>query len=600
MTKKTILGISAALVLAACGQNATAPQSPQGSVSAQGKATTTTLTPCQALYAARPTTVQVQSNMRYGSVGTLILSFVDETTKGQAIDWMDSEFDVDLGDGLGAFDVLPIVAIKTLVTPEVVAKLQQKLEPLGLVSIYQDEPLQYFLGESTKFIGSTQARQTFGLSGKGVGVAVIDSGIDGTHPDLQLGQNIGRNVKIVGSILDTPLGGYMYADLPNTDTTSGHGTHVAGTIAGTGAASKGKYVGVAPGTTLLGIGAGDGISILYALQGFDFALKQENREKYNIRIISNSWGTSGSRFAPYNPISIASKQAYDLGIIVNFAAGNEGPGQDTLNPYSASPCVMSVAAGDKKGYLADFSSRGVPGDPYHHPDITAPGVKIVAARDATGAVTPPYTADPENALYYSSLSGTSMATPHISGVQALMLEANPKLKLDDILAIFQKTARPVYHTTGTVTSKREAWEVGYGYVDAYAAIKRSVELNPTRYTLTTTKLPAWTGTVNTAVCAPLVDCAVNAEHTHTLTVPSGQTALRINTDWGNPAYDLDLYVYDPSGNLAGSSAQAASTGEAVSIPYPAAGTWKVVLKGYLNAATSYNGTAEVDKLTQVK
>ena len=129
-------------------------------------------------------------------------------------------------------------------------------------------------------------------------------------------------------------------------------------------------------------------------------------------------------------MSIASKRAYDQGIVVNFAAGNDGPGADTLNPYSASPCVISVAAGtssdtrtatnpllsqDAPGELVDFSSRGVPGDALHHPDITLPGVNIVAARATTAlpAIAPPYLGldglSPEP--FYAALSGTSMATP---------------------------------------------------------------------------------------------------------------------------------------------------------------------------------------------
>jgi len=89
-----------------------------------------------------------------------------------------------------------------------------------------------------------------------------------------------------------------------------------------------------------------------------------------------------------------------------------------------------------------------------------------------------------------------------------------------------------------------------------------------------------------------------AQHSHTLSVPSGASALRVATEWGNPAYDLDLEVYDPAGRLVGSSAQGTSTGEAVNIPNPASGNWKVVLKGYLNPATSYTGTAAVDRLVR--
>ncbi|PTA67359.1 S8 family serine peptidase [Deinococcus arcticus] len=602
----TILGLT--VILSACGQStpqgaATAPVATQSSRTLGAQATTTTLSACSALYASAPSGVQVDSNMRYGQVGTLILAFADDTSKGRAITWMDSTLPVDPGNGLGAFENLPMIALKTVVTQDLVAQLQANLP--GLVSIYQDAPLSYKLAESVKFIGADTARTTYGLSGRGVGVGIIDSGVDGTHPDLA---HVAKNVKLVGPITDTPAGGYLYLDLPNTDTSSGHGTHVASTIGGSGAASAGgrERRGVAPGATLVGVGAGDGLSILYALQGFDYLMKPEIRETHNIRVISNSWGSSGE-FAPYNPISLASKRAYEAGMVVVFAAGNEGPGANTLNPYSASPCVMSVAAGDKQGYLADFSSRGRAGDALVHPDVTAPGVDISAARALTGlaATTVPDVDNPQ----YSTISGTSMATPHISGVVALMLEANPRMNLDSILNVFKKTSRKMYYVaqaTGgldpnqVVVKQREEWEVGYGYVNANAAVREAVRLNPTRYSVQTTTLPGWSGTVQTAVCAPTAGCVQNAGHTHTLNVPAGSSVLRVSTDWGNPAFDLDLEVYNPAGQLVGSSAQGTSTGEAVSIPSPAAGAWKVVLKGYLNAPTTYTGTAEVDKVVLVR
>ncbi|MFC4638256.1 S8 family serine peptidase [Deinococcus hohokamensis] len=604
MKQFTACSLGLSLLLASCGQST--PQvtgtgsAPSGSLATQA----TTLSACQALYSTAPTGVQVDSNMRYGQVGTLILSFADDATKGRAITWMDSNLPVDLGQGLGALTTLPVVAVKTLITRDLVDRLKANLP--GLVSVYQDAPLSYQLAESVKFIGADSAQSTYSVSGKGVGVGIIDSGVDATHQDLT---HVAKNVKLTGPVTDTPTGGYLYTDLPDTDTTSGHGTHVASTIGGSGAASAGSprmRRGVAPGATIVGVGAGEGLSILYALQGFDYLMKPEVREAYNVRVISNSWGSSGE-FAPYNPISLAAKRAYDAGMVVVFAAGNEGPDANTLNPYSASPCVISVAAGDKKGYLADFSSRGRAGDANVHPDVTAPGVDISAARALTGlaATTVP---DLDNPMY-ATISGTSMATPHISGVVALMLEANPKLNLDSVLALFKKTSRAMYYaeaaTSGldpaqVVVKKRELWEVGYGYVDANAAVREAVKLNPSRSTVQTSALPGWTGSVNPAVCAPTAGCVANAQDEHTLSVPSGSSALRISTEWGNPAYDLDLEVYNPAGQLVGSSAQGTSTGEAVSIPNPVAGTWKVVLKGYLNATTTYTGSAEVDKVVLLK
>ncbi|HEX8700015.1 MAG TPA: S8 family serine peptidase [Myxococcaceae bacterium] len=549
-----------------------------------------------------------------GAVRTLILSFNEDAAVPAALSTLTSTLGLVVGQDLGALNELPMVAISVPVTPSLLNTLKQNLQPLGLVSIYENRPLSYFLDVSNAYIGADTARTAFNVTGAGVGVAVIDSGIDGTHGDFP---NLVKNVKMVGTVLGTGVGGALYVDTPNSDLTSGHGTHVGSTIAGSGARSNGLYKGVAPGASLIGVGAGDAINILFALEGFDFVLHPSVKDTYNVRVISNSWGTSGSHFAPFDPVSIASKRAYDQGMIVAFAAGNDGPDADTLNPYSASPCVISVAAGtsrdtrgatnpllsqDAPGELVDFSSRGIPGDALHHPDITLPGVNIVAARATTAlpAVAAPYLGldglHPEP--FYAALSGTSMATPHLSGVVALMLEVNPSLNMDGVLAALTSTAKPIYvqEANGT-TRQRALWEAGAGYADAYAAVRAAASTAGTRYSTVTTNLPGWSGTVNTSVKLPVLDLSlVAAEHNYNLTVPAGQKALRIATNWGNPAFDLDMYVYGPNGNLVASSAAGTSAGEAVSIPNPVGGTYRVRLQGFLNGPTPYTGTAQVDQL----
>jgi len=547
-----------------------------------------------------------------GAVRTLILSFNEDAAIPAALNTLTRSLGLVVGQNLGALQELPMVALSLPVTPTLLDTLKQQLQPLGLLSIYEDRPLRYFLDKSVAYLQADTARTVFQTTGHGVGVGILDSGIDGTHGDFP---NVVKNVKVVGNVLGTGASGALYVDTPNSDLTSGHGTHVASTVGGSGARSNGLYKGVAPGANLIGVGTGEAISILFALEGFDFLMHPDVRDAYNVRVISNSWGTSGSHFAPFDPVSIASKRAYDQGMIVNFAAGNDGPGADTLNPYSASPCVISVAAGtsrdtrtatnpllsqDAPGELVDFSSRGIPGDALHHPDITLPGVNIVAARATTATVAQPYTGldglTPEP--FYAALSGTSMATPHLSGVVALMLEVNPALNLDGVLAALTSTARPIYARNADGTTRQLAlWEVGAGYADAYAAIRAAAATAGTRYTTTTSSLPGWTGTVSTSILVPIADVSlVAAEHNHNVVVPSGMSALRIQTSWGNPAYDLDLYVYGPNGNLVASSAAGTSTGEAVSIPRPVAGTYRVQLKGFLNGPTSYTGSAQVDQV----
>lgn len=359
------------------------------------------------------------------------------------------------------FKQLPMVAVQgpLLALGEVVALP-------GVVSVYEDKPLNYLLNESAPYIGADKVWNDLGYTGKGHAVAVIDSGIDASHPDLAFGEKTVQNVKfLVGNLIFEGQSIYV-ENVVTSETTTGHGTHVAGTIGGTGAASEGRYTGVAPGVDLVGLGVGDGLSILWALEAFDWVL--ENQTKYNIKVISNSWGTTGEYEAD-DPINVASKLAHDRGITVVFAAGNEGPDENTLNPYSVAPWVIGVAAGTKDGKLADFSSRGVPGDALLHPTLTAPGVNIVAARAKTGTVMNGLDAA-DDATYipsqyvtnYTTASGTSMATPHISGVVSLMLEANPTLTPDRIKEILIRTATPM--------PEYQLHEAGAGNVNAYEAV----------------------------------------------------------------------------------------------------------------------------------
>ncbi|MCM3666849.1 S8 family serine peptidase [Mesobacillus subterraneus] len=374
--------------------------------------------------------------------------------------------DIKLLETLGfetkAFSELPMVAAKGKVS----LLNQLLLTTTNILSIYSNEDLQYFLRDSRALIGAESVWNDLGYTGKGVTVAVIDSGIDATHQDLKYGEKVIQNVKfVVGDLFgNEPL--YLENQL-NTDTSSGHGTHVAGTIAGSGTASDGLYKGVAPEAKLVGLGVGEGINILWSLEAFDYAIK--NQEKYGIDVISNSWGSTGE-YSPDHPINVASKKAHDSGMTVVFAAGNEGPEDNTLNPYSAAPWVISVAAGTKDKQLADFSSRGVAGDEYLHPDITAPGVDIVATRSSTGlvmnvlgTVTDATYIDPLHLPFYTTSSGTSMATPHISGVIALMKEANPSLTPDMALDLMVQTADQM--------AGYQLHEAGAGYVNAYKAVE---------------------------------------------------------------------------------------------------------------------------------
>ena len=373
------------------------------------------------------------------------------------------------GVDMVSFRVLPMVGVRGTST-QILALLGLP----GLRSVYDNRQLAYFLNQSVPLIGADRVWNELGITGKGVTVAVLDTGIDTTHPDLPFGSKVIQNVKIMPDLFGT--GSIVLEGIANTDTTSGHGTHVSSIAAGTGAALAGKYRGVAIGASLVGVGAGDVLFVLSALEGFDWILA--NRARYGIRVISNSWGTTGS-FSADDPLNVASKIAHDAGLVVVFAAGNSGPALNTLNPYCVAPWVICVAAGAKDGTtLADFSSRGIPGDSLYHPTITAPGVSIAAARATTGVFINTFFAVDflqlgADAIYYAVASGTSMATPHVSGTAALMLEANPALTPDQVKTILQTSATPM--------PGYAMHEVGAGYLNAYNAVTQVLALRVTRF-----------------------------------------------------------------------------------------------------------------------
>src|SRR5688572_14934223 len=359
------------------------------------------------------------------------------------------------------------------------AQVKQVAAWPGVESIYWNAPLELLNYEAGEITGGHVVHDQLGLSGSGITIAVIDSGIDATHPDLPMPGKVVQNVKVVG---DLGLAGLtmFQENVPNTDTSSGHGTHVAGTAGGTGEASLGDarrsryYAGIAPGSKLVGIGTGEGINILFALEGFDYALA--NQQRYGIDVITNSWGTSESVYDPNSPVNRASYEAYRRGMVVAFAAGNDGPAEDTINPYALVPWVISVGSGTKAGELSDFSSRGIAGDAYKHVDLVAPGSDICSTRAPLTAlgnlgpvVNPTY---PSYTHYYTCMSGTSMATPFVAGVAALLLEVNPALSPDQVETILVQTAKPMpaypFH-----------W-VGGGYIDVLAAVDKASSTVGTR------------------------------------------------------------------------------------------------------------------------
>ncbi|TDR19542.1 S8 family peptidase [Marinicella litoralis] len=389
------------------------------------------------------------------------------------------------------FQSLPSIGV--LANPSQINEIAAMSE---VKSVFLNRELEYFNDESRKVtsvdeIQNDEFYQENGIrfTGEGVTVIVNDSGIDATLDDLAFGDKVVENVQGIthASVLSlTPFPGMWIEGQLNSDLNVGHGTHCAGTVGGTGAHSDGKYAGVATGADLIGYGSGAGLSILDALGGYDYAITHIWDFNSPIRVMSNSWGSSG-QYEPDGPISVASYKAYKLGMISVFAAGNDGPGEDTHNPYAQIPWGMSVGAGTKHGTLVDFSSRGKrfeSGDfsmpdgtewTYHNEvSIVAPGQDIISTRAKTNIASNGGDADidaieTEYLPYYTMISGTSMATPHVAGIIALMLEANPDLSPLEVKTILQETA--------TNIPGYEKWEVGGGYVNAKAAVAGALDYN---------------------------------------------------------------------------------------------------------------------------
>lgn len=386
---------------------------------------------------------------------------------------------------------LPIAGV--LATPKQVDLLSQEQ---SVRSLYFNSKVEFENADATALTGVDKVRTDdqmrklnggFPVTGKGVSVVVNDSGVDGTHADHKFGDHLLQNV--LASTNLNSISGLLpityVEDVPNTDNSSGHGTHVAGTVGGTGAKSGGKHEGVAPGAGLIGYGSGAGVAILDTIGGFDYALT--NQMKYNIRVITNSWGATsdaGTDFDPNHPVNVATKKLYNRGIVTVFSAGNSGPGESTITGnYKKAPWVITVAAGTKHGKLTNFSSRGVKGKGgtvtvdgkqwtwEDRPTITAPGQDIISTRVVSPTTGLSATKDaeliePAHLPYYTTMSGTSMAAPHVAGIVALLLEADPTLSPLEVKQIIQDTA--------TNMPGYEAWEVGAGYVNAYAAVDQAL------------------------------------------------------------------------------------------------------------------------------
>ncbi|MFA5787799.1 MAG: S8 family serine peptidase [Actinomycetota bacterium] len=479
------------------------------------------------------------------------------------------------------------------------------------------------LDQSTRALRADAAWDV-GYTGAGVGVAIIDTGIDGTHPDLCAAEvfchgtpvKTVQNVKIIGRAdLADPV--VVLEDQINTDTSSGHGTHVAGIAAGLGVASAepGKYRGVANGARLIGLGTGEAIEAVNVLAAYDWVIEHAGNPAYNIKVINNSWGPgAGNPYDPEDPVNRATDAAWAAGISVTFGAGNDGPTVDTMNAFSVNPKAISVAAGENTGHVAFFSSRGVPGSGLWHPTVTAPGYLIASDRASTGfygdvadlTSSSGKTILPPDDAYYAVSSGTSMSSPHVAGVVALIQQAafaarGSYLSPAEVKNLLQNTAVSQDAARGPGgLPKYQSYTMGAGYVDALAAVQAAAAGNGTQAydDHVTYDVRTFSGQVGPAAIIPTQSFET------TFNVLPGAVSLDVMADWTVKANDVDIDLYNPAGTMVRSTflvcdPNAQPNGyssfctnipdERITAVAPMAGQWRALIHGTASAVDTVTG-----------
>lgn len=334
--------------------------------------------------------------------------------------------------------------------------LKRLLHQKEIKKIWFDSEVRAVLDVAAPAIGAHLPWED-GYTGKNITIAVLDTGVY-RHSELA-----GRIIGFRDFINERSA---VYDD-------NGHGTHVAGCAAGSGA----LYCGPAKEALIVGvkvlnkIGSG---SLSTVIQGVQWCIEQ--KEELRIRIINLSLGSEAYQSYQDDPVCQAVARAWEAGILVCCAAGNSGPQPRTINSPATHPLILTVGASNDRGTsdpsddrMADFSSRGPTFDGLAKPDVVAPGVNIIAAR-SPGSFIDKQDKSARVGDHHLSLSGTSMATPICAGVAAQIVQKNPGISPDEIKNILISTAKTL--------PQADEFDQGAGLISAAEAVLATKEQAP--------------------------------------------------------------------------------------------------------------------------
>ncbi|WP_051855722.1 S8 family peptidase [Streptomyces sp. NRRL B-1347] len=316
----------------------------------------------------------------------------------------------------------------------------------GLETLWLDGKRRATIDRSVPQVGAPKAWQA-GYDGKGVTIAVLDTGVDQSHPDLSTREVAERN----------------FSDSPDSLDRFGHGTHVASIATGSGAKSDGTYKGVAPGARVL-----DGKVLNDGGMGYEswIIAGMQWAADEGAKVVNMSLG--GGDTPQTDPMEEAvNTLSAEHGTLFVIAAGNNGPSERSVLTPGSADAALTVGAVGRAEELAEFSSRGPTAAGALKPDLTAPGVGIVAAKSAHGQIGDPVVDG------YVSLSGTSMATPHVAGAAAILAQEHPSWSGARIKAALTATARG-----DAASSPLSPFQQGTGRLDVARAVEQSTVAEP--------------------------------------------------------------------------------------------------------------------------